>query len=176
MKAAPPAARTTQQSRARSSFRWHGNPGDRTWLPATSSTPGQGTAKTTYKKKKARTQSQIHKHYHTTPPPKGIQANPGAKGVHNIHPPREQTINPKDTPLQTVPTSGISSASSTWAVQLPAWNEALLLKTTAVPGPEESKHLSSAQPHQRNRPQQTAARALQGALHTSHSEFNSSRS
>lgn len=52
MKAAPPAARTTQQSRARSSFRWHGNPGDRTWLPATSSTPGQGTAKTTYKKKK----------------------------------------------------------------------------------------------------------------------------
>lgn len=177
MKAAPPVARTTQQSRAHSSFRWHGNPGDLTWLPATSSTPGQGTAKTTYKKNQ---KSQTHKHYHTTPPPKGIQTNPGAKGVHNIHPPREQTINPKDTPLQTVPTSGISSASSTWAVQLPAWNEGLLLKTTAVPGPEESKHLSSAQPHQRNRPPPATTNSCQSpsgsTSHLSLREFNSSRS
>lgn len=124
--------------------------------------------------------SQTHKHYHTTPPPKGIQTNPGAKGVHNIHPPREQTINPKDTPLQTVPTSGISSASSTWAVQLPAWNEGLLLKTTAVPGPEESKHLSSAQPHQRNRPPPATTNSCQSpsgsTSHLSLREFNSSRS
>lgn len=116
-------------------------------------------------------QSQIHKHY---------QTDPGAKEVHNIHPPREHTINPKDTPPETLPTSGISSASSTWAVQLPAWNEGLLLKTTAVPGPEESKHLSSAQPHQSNRPPPITTNSCQSpsgsTSHLSLREFNSSRS
>lgn len=116
-------------------------------------------------------QSQIHKHY---------QTDPGAKEVHNIHPPREHTINPKDTPPETLPTSGVSSASSTWAVQLPAWNEGLLLKTTTVPGPEESKHLSSAQPHQSNRPPPITTNSCQSpsgsTSHLSLREFNSSRS
>lgn len=77
-------------------------------------------------------------------------------------------------PLTTA--SGISSASSTWAVQLPAWNEGLLLKTTAVPGPEESKHLSSAQPHQRNRPPPATTNSCRSTSHLSLREFNSSRS